>query len=267
MYSLNYLNNWKKPKAAVYIRVSTVNQVEKGYGLEAQLSMCKKMCDIKNYEMSKVYTDGGISGTTKATDRPGFNKLLTDARNKEFEVVVFYAFDRLARDIRVFLSIVDNLKKFGIKIVSCKENIDTTTDNGEFMMNIYASVSHLELKTIKSRMAMGREQKRLESGYLGGPLPYGYSLVDSLIEINTYKAHIVNVIYKFYHIEKRNMKHIAKILTNNNIPTPRGGEKWSGKTIAIILDNKLKYEGCIINNNENDIRWKKILPTIYPDRK
>ncbi len=262
---IDFLNNWKKPKAAIYIRVSTLNQAEKGHGLDAQLSICKKMCEIKNYDITEVYSDEGISGTMKAHDRIAFNKLLNDGKEKKFEILVFYTFDRLARDIRVFLNIVDELNRLGIKIVSCKENIDTTTDTGEFMMNIYASVSHLELKTIKSRLAMGREQKKLESGYIGGRLPYGYSMVDKNIEINSDHAHVVRSIYHGYHTKKFSLRKIANILNKENIPSPRDKE-WDKSTVTIILDNKDKYDGEIINNNENGIRWPKILNEKYPYR-
>ena len=266
MNGLDYLNNWKKTKVAVYVRVSTNTQVNKGHGLDGQISLCKKMCDIKNYTITEIYTDGGVSGTTKAHDRPGFNKLLIDAKNKKFKVLVFYSFDRLARDIRVFLNIVDEIKEYGIKIVSCKENVDTTTDTGEFMMNIYASVSHLELKTIKTRLAMGREEKRLKNGDIGGIMPYGYSRIDGSIEINEYKANTVNIIYTLYHDNKLGLREICRWLDDKNIKTPRNGKKWSKNTVTNILDNHLKYEGCVINNNENGIRWPLILNTRHTDR-
>jgi len=264
---LDILNNWKKPKVAIYVRVSTLNQAEKGHGLEAQLNVCKKMCDVKNYEVVAVYKDEGISGTTRAYDRKGFNELLRHAQEKNFEILVFYTFDRLARDIRVFLSIVDELNKFGIKIVSCKENIDTTTDTGEFMMNIYASVSHLELKTIKSRLAMGREQKKIESGYIGGNLPYGYSRIDGKIEINIRDSDIVKYIFALHHDSNCSLRKVARTLDKYKIPTPKNGKKWDAKSVGIILDNKDKYEGGLINDNENNIRWPAILTTTYPSRK
>lgn len=256
-----------RSKAAIYTRVSTLNQAEKGYGLDSQLRICNGTCQMKNYEITKVYTDHGISGTTQATNRPGFGELLEDAKKGAFEVLVFFAFDRLARDIRVFLNIVDILRKYGIKIVSCKENIDTTTDSGEFMMNIYASVSHLELKTIKTRLAMGREQKRLESGYIGGSLPYGYSKVDGEIEANDFHSQVVNYIYNVYHKDKFSLRKIARTLTENNVSTPKGGKQWDAKSISIILDNKEKYEGGVINRNVNNIRWPVILTEKFPSRK
>lgn len=265
--SNNFLSDWKKPKAAIYVRVSTINQAEKGYGLEAQISMCRKMCDIKNYELANIYTDSGISGTVKAHDRKGFNELLSDAQKGDFEILVFYTFDRLARDIRVFLSIVDELKKIGLKIVSCKENIDTTTADGEFMMNIYASVSHLELQTIKGRLAMGREQKKLKDGYVGGSLPYGYSMVDKIITANDFKKVItINYIYDLRFIHKLSLRKIAEKLDDKEISTPRGGKTWNKNSISIILKNKHKYEGSLINNNTNNVRWPLILINRYPDK-
>lgn len=263
--SNNFLHDWKKPKASIYVRVSTVSQAEKGYGLDAQISMCRKMCDIKNYEVVNIYTDSGISGTTKAQDRKGFTNLLNDAKKGNFEILVFYTFDRLARDIRVFLSIVDELKQIGLKIVSCKENIDTTSADGEFMMNIYASVSHLELQTIKGRLAMGREQKKLKDGYVGGSLPFGYSMINGSILLNDNQKIIINLIYNLYYVDKLSLRKIALQMDDMKFSTPKGGKKWNKNTISIILKNKFKYEGSVINNNVNNVRWPNILINRYPE--
>ena len=263
---LDYLAKWQRLKAAIYVRVSTNVQAEKGYGLEAQITACKKMCEIKNYDIVDIYTDGGVSGIRDVDKRKDFIRLLTDAEQNKFSVLVFYAFDRLARDIRVFMNIVDNLKKFNIKIVSCKEQIDTTTDTGEFMMNIYASVNQLELKTIKARMAMGREEKRKESGYVGGYLPYGYSMVDKKIEINPEHANIVKIIFNACHNLKLSYREIGRRLTNDGVPPPIRAKKWHQTSVISIMDHKEKYEGGLIYGNENDIRWPKILDKIYPHR-
>ena len=263
---LDYLAKWQKQKAAIYVRVSTNLQAEKGYGLEAQITACRKMCEIKNYDIVDIYSDDGVSGTKDALERDAFKKLLTDAENNKFSVLVFYAFDRLARDIRVFINIIDGLKKLNIKIVSCKEQIDTTTDSGEFMMNIYASVNQLELKTIKARLAMGREEKRKESGYVGGYLPYGYSMIDKKIEINPEHANIVRAIFNACHVLKLSYREIARRLTNDGVPPPIRAKKWHQTSVISVLDHKEKYEGSLIYGNENDVRWPKILDKIYPPR-
>lgn len=244
-------------KAAIYIRVSTLKQAEQGFGLDAQLSKCHLTCQLKGYQLTQIYRDEGVSGTTPIEQREGFSKLMKHAEKGKFNVLVFYCFDRLARSIRVLLNTVDKLKALNIEIVSCKENIDTSTDQGDFMMNIYASVSQLELKTIKTRMASGKDEKRKQFGYVGGRLPYGYSLVDKTIEPNSFIDNVKRI------FTLRSMGHsyrsICKILNEMGIPSPTNG-LWNPSSVMFIVKNKHKYEGGIINNNENDIRWPKVLP-------
>jgi DNA invertase Pin-like site-specific DNA recombinase len=250
--------NWKKKKAAIYTRVSTMNQVEKGTSLETQLDICRKTCEMKNYEIVGEFSDGGVSGTVPAKKRKKFGEFLEQADKGKFDVLVFYCFDRLAREIRVFLSIIDELRKNGIKIVSCKENVDTTTDSGDFMMNIYAAVSNLELRTIRTRLLVGKMQKIMATGYAGGRIPYGYKVINKTVMIDKEKGKIVKKIHEF-HKKGVSLTKIAEILTVNKIPPPRNGKQWYSKGVGIIIKNKEKYSGCLMNDNKSKIMWPKIL--------
>lgn len=250
--------NWKRKRAAIYTRVSTMEQVEKGTGLDVQLDVCRKMCSIKNYEIAKEYSDGGVSGTVPAAKRKAFAEFFEDAKTQKYDVLVFYCFDRLAREIRVFLNIVDELRRLGIKIVTCKENIDTTTDNGDFMMNIYASVSNLELRTIRTRLMSGKLQKLMITGYAGGRIPYGYRAVNKVVEREPETANIVKKIFTL-HKQKVSLNRIAQMLNEGEVPPPRKGGKWYAKTVSIIIKNREKYEGGLMNDNQNDIRWPKLI--------
>ena len=250
--------NFKQKRAAIYTRVSTADQAEKGTSLESQLEICRVMCKMKNYEIVGEFSDAGVSGTVPAMKRKKFSEFLEEAGNKKIDVLVFYCFDRLAREIRVFLNIIDELRKYGIKIVSCKENVDTTTDSGDFMMNIYASVSNLELRTIRSRLMSGKMQKMQITGYVGGRIPYGYDAVNKIVVLNKEKGKIVKQIFKLYN-KGMSLTQIANLLTKQEIPTPRNGKKWYSKGVGIIIKNKDKYCGGLMNDNKNDIRWPKII--------
>ncbi len=248
----------KKFNAAIYTRVSTQMQVEKGYGLDAQLDQCRRICELKRYDVVGEYSDEGISGTTEVEARPAFSKLLSEIKEKDINIVVIYCFDRLARNARILLTLVNNLDKiYGVNILSCKEDVDTTTPNGKFFLTVFAGVSELELNTITTRMMMGKQQKKMESGYVGGPLPFGYVMsVNKNIEIDQPKGEIVRRIFNWKDTGV-SMRGIAKLLNHANIPSPRG-KQWSGKGIKCIMDNKNKYQGGIINDNKNNIRWPKI---------
>ena len=246
------------PRAAVYIRVSTGHQEDK-YGLAYQERLTKKLISDKSWCFTKVYEDRGISGTKGPDIRHGLRYLLDDAKNNLFDIVVVYNLDRLSRSKDLTYTMLDILKSDKIEIVSCTEDL-----SNELEMSI--NYSEKELKTIKARLAMGREQKRIETGYIGGKLPYGYFIVDNNIEINLDHAHVVRSIYHAYHTKKISLRQISILLSDEKIKSPLGKNDWNKTTIGIILDNKDKYEGGIINDNENGIRWPKILTEKYPTR-
>jgi len=104
---------------------------------------------------------------------------------------------------------------------------------------------------------MGKEEKRKISGYVGGALPLGYSVVDKIIEINPTTSVIVNLVFKLRG-GGLSMRGICKKLTELNI-TPVRGKAWYASSIKCILDNKDKYLGGLINNNENNICWPIII--------
>jgi len=245
-------------RAVIYTRVSTQGQADKGRGLEGQLERCRKMCKEKDYLIVKEYSDS-ISGTVQPHDRKSFSQLLEDGKNGVFNTLVVYSFDRLAREIRIFLDIKDKLDAIGIKIVSTKENIDTNSDSGDFMMNIYASIANLELRTIKTRLMMGKEQKRLERGYVGGKLPFGYKVINKEVHLDSDKIDTIKQIFCFRDKLDMSLNKIAKHFNDTNIPTPSGKGKWHSSSINRILDNEEKYKGCILNDNNNGICWPKIL--------
>lgn len=258
MEHLESILNFQKKRAAIYTRVSTLGQKADGAGIEIQYDICTKMCSIKNYDITEHFSDAAVSGTVPANKRKEFTRFLEMAAQKKFDVLVFYAFDRLAREIRVFLSIVDELRRYGIKIVSCKENIDTSSDSGDFMMNIYASVANLELRTIRTRLMNGRLQKINTSGYAGGRIPYGYIALNKIITVDGEKAKIVKKIFEL-HEKGLSMNRIADMLTEAKINPPRDGYRWYSKSVNCILKNKNKYTGLLMNNNKNKVMWPQIL--------
>lgn len=107
-------------RAALYMRVSSVDQRP-----ESQRYDLQQLASQRGYEIVKEYTDK-ISGA-KAR-RPALDELLADARRRRFDVVVVWAFDRMARSVRHFLEVLDELNQLNIEFVSYRENIDGDVD-------------------------------------------------------------------------------------------------------------------------------------------
>jgi DNA invertase Pin-like site-specific DNA recombinase len=102
---------------ALYLRVSSVDQHP-----ETQLYDLRAMAQQRGFQIVAEYTDR-ISGT-KAR-RPGLDDLLRDARRGRFQVLLVWASDRIARSVRHFLEVLDELNHLNIEFVSFRENLDT----------------------------------------------------------------------------------------------------------------------------------------------
>lgn len=136
-------------RAALYCRVSTGDQ-----HVETQLYDLREMAKQRGCEIVREYTDT-ISGAK--AKRPGLDQLLADARRHRFDVVLVAAFDRVARSVRHFLEVLDDLNNLGIEFVSLRENIDTGGPLGRAVVVIVGAIAELERSLIVERACDGRE--------------------------------------------------------------------------------------------------------------
>jgi DNA invertase Pin-like site-specific DNA recombinase len=148
-------------KAALYLRVSTVDQHP-----ETQLHDLRGLAAQRGFEIVEEYTDR-LSGV-KAR-RPGLDQLLADARRRKFDVVLVWAFDRIARSVRHFLEVLDELNRLEIEFVSFRENVDTGGPLGRAMVIIIGAISELERNLIIERVRAGMRRAKLEGRRLGRP--------------------------------------------------------------------------------------------------
>jgi DNA invertase Pin-like site-specific DNA recombinase len=146
-------------RAALYLRVSTLDQHP-----ETQLYDLRQLAQQRGYEIVQEYTDK-ISGAK--AKRPGLDQLLADARHGRFQVVVVWAFDRLARSVRHFLEVLDELNHLQIEFVSFRENIDTSGPLGRAMVVIVSAIAELERNLIIERVRAGMRRAKLEGQHIG----------------------------------------------------------------------------------------------------
>jgi DNA invertase Pin-like site-specific DNA recombinase len=146
-------------RAAVYSRVSTADQHP-----ETQLYDLREMAKQRGYEIVHEYSDV-ISGSK--AKRPGLDQLMADARRRRFDVVLVAAFDRVARSVRHFLEVLDELNHLGIEFVSFRENIDTGGPLGRAMVVIVGAIAELERSLIVERVRAGMRRAKLEGRRIG----------------------------------------------------------------------------------------------------
>jgi DNA invertase Pin-like site-specific DNA recombinase len=146
-------------KCALYCRVSTADQHP-----ETQLYDLREMAKQRGYEIVREYTDI-ISGSK--SKRPGLDQLMSDARRNRFDILIVAAFDRIARNVRHFLEVLDDLSHLGIEFVSLRENIDTGGPLGRALLTIIGAISGLELDLIRERILAGMRRAKLEGRRIG----------------------------------------------------------------------------------------------------
>lgn len=146
-------------RAVLYARVSTNDQ-----HLETQLLDLREMAKQRGHEVVREYTDT-ISGAK--AKRVGLDQLLADARRHRFDIVLVSAFDRVARNVRHFLEVLDELNHLGIEFVSLRENIDTGGPLGRAMVVIVGAIAQVERQAIVERVKAGMRRARLEGRQIG----------------------------------------------------------------------------------------------------
>jgi DNA invertase Pin-like site-specific DNA recombinase len=146
-------------RAALYLRVSTLDQHP-----ETQLYDLRGLAAQRGFEIFNEYTDR-VSGAK--AKRPGLDQLLADAHRGKFDVVLCWAFDRLARSVRHFLEVLDELNHLNIEFISFRENVDTGGPLGRAMIIIIGAIAELERNLIIERVRAGMRRAKLEGRRIG----------------------------------------------------------------------------------------------------
>jgi site-specific DNA recombinase len=242
-------------KYAEYLRVSTEDQANNGYGLDVQRVKCDAMGTVKGWQFVAVYTDDGVSGTKGADERPGLAQMLADAKDGKFDALIVSALDRLGRKTKLVLDLVDELTSYGVSLVSCKESLDTTSPTGQFVLSMFAALAQLERDTIVARTSDGREERAKIDGERGGRVPLGYLRTDEGIAIDETGAAIVRRVFAMREKDKT-LKQIASDLNADGVTTSRG-RQWHASSVREILLNESDYRGG--SRGGSGVNWPTIL--------
>ena len=146
-------------RAALYMRVSTLDQHP-----ETQLYDLQQMAVQRDYQIVEHYTDK-VSGA-KAR-RPGLDEMMQDARRGRFNILLVWACDRLARSVKHFLEVLDELNRLNIEFISFREQIDTGGPLGRAIIVIVGAVAELERNLIIERVRAGMRRAKLEGRHIG----------------------------------------------------------------------------------------------------
>ena len=236
---------------AIYVRVSTEEQAAEGYSIEAQKEMLRDYCLVEGWDVAGVYEDDGFSG--RNDKRPAYRRMMSEMDS--WDVVVVIKMDRIHRNSRNFMNMMDTLNRHGKMFVSSSEALDTTNALGRFVVDMIQRLAQLESEQIGERTHMGMREKAenlgdAESGRrtMGFTPPYGYRLVDGALEEDPEELPVVGRMFSEYS-EGRSMDAICYGLNREGILTRRGNP-WNKRNLANVLHNPV-YAGYM--------RWEDLL--------
>lgn len=152
----------KQLKIGLYARVS-----KSGQHLETQMMELRDYCQRNNYEIIEEYLDNGISGAKD--NRPAFNKMLDDMRNRKINCILTYKLDRIGRSLQHLLNLFEEFQNRGIEFISLTQNINTSTPEGKMFLRMLMVLAEYERELIVSRINSGLDRARKEGKTLGRP--------------------------------------------------------------------------------------------------
>ncbi|MCE4044586.1 recombinase family protein [Lysinibacillus fusiformis] len=222
-------------KAALYVRVSTLHQIDKD-------SLPFQRQELENYakyalniEEVEIFEDAGYSA--KNTDRPKYQEMMKRIRSGEFTHLLVWKIDRISRNLKDFSEMYEELKDCKVTFVSKNEQFDTSTAMGEAMLKIILVFAELERKLTAERVfsiMLSRAEKGL---WNGATVPFGYvwSEEEKFPVIDPDESKIIQYIFNSYESLRSTLK-VAYRLHEEKIATKRNGQ-WTAKTVRDILRN------------------------------
>jgi len=274
-------------RAATYVRVSSDEQV-KGYSLtfqkEENIEAIKKDGALPPEE-NHIYIDDGYTGING--NRPALQVMVEAAKRKEFDVIYVWKIDRLFRNTKLVLNLVDDLATYGIGVKSALEPFcDSSNPIGRYMFTMMAAGAEMEHANINERTQHGKIRAMKEGKWLGSA-PYGYLVNEETkkLEINESEAKWVKKFFEWFVDEKLTLYQLQQRVNSLNIPTKfdntgrvktkNGKCFWARRTLGRILSSELymgvhtyrKYKNPSRVKNDLDLRpreeWIEIsIPSI-----
>lgn len=237
-------------KVAIYCRVSTLEQKEKGYSIDEQQRKLKSFCEINDWTIYNTYIDPGFSGGN--LDRPAFKELMNDM--DKFDLVLVYKLDRMTRNVRDLLDTLDKFEKNDVAFRSATEVYDTTNAMGRLFVTLVGAMAEWERTTITERTTMGR-RAAAKKGIPVSRVPFFYDKRDGKLYPNKYKEVIDFAVNEV--IKGTSVREITNQLNHSQYKPP-SGKLWYKNMILSALKSPIArghsvYEDILVENTHDPV--------------
>jgi site-specific DNA recombinase len=235
-------------RAVIYVRVSSREQAESGYSLDAQIEACRRFVAEQGWTTVGEYVDAGESA--KTADRPNFQNMLTQLdADRGIHYVVVHKIDRFARNLDDHVAIRARFKKWGVRLVSASEGFEDTP-TGRMLEGIVASISGWYSENLGVEVKKGMYQK-LRSGGWPTFAPIGYKNVridgsrkaESKLVVDDETAHLIREAFDLYVTGEWSLRKLHAEMTRRGLRTPKG-KPFSVSKLAETLQHDV-YAGMV----------------------
>ncbi|RHR27093.1 recombinase family protein [Clostridium sp. AF19-22AC] len=234
----------------IYIYSRKSKWTGRGESVENQIAMCREymLYNIEGADKAEIveYEDEGYSG--KNTNRPQFQKMMSDIKKGQCDYLVCYKLDRLGRNIADLANLIETLNKLNVSFISIKERFDTSTPIGKAMIYFAGVLAQMEREQIAERVRDNMIMLARKGRWLGGNTPLGFRAeAEEKININgknkkcfrlkedAEDMKITKFIFQEF-LEKQSLVGIVKYFLSHGMLTKRGKE-YTTTTIKDILTN------------------------------
>lgn len=228
---------------ASYCRVSTEKD-DQANSFESQQQYFREYIERNaDWELYDLYADEGISGTS-TKKRTQFNRMIQDAYEGKFRLILTKEVSRFSRNILDTISYTRQLREMGIGVIFLTDNINTLEPEAEMLLSFLASLAQEESRRTSARVVWG-QTRQMEKGVVFGHSLLGYDVKDGVLSIDPAGAETVRLIFHMYAEEQMATSEIARLLTERGCLTQQGSSKWTAATVLKILHNE-KYVGDLV---------------------
>lgn len=193
----NMKDNYKlTEEVALYVRVSTEEQVINGDSLRTQREELTKYALNNGFHIYGIYEDDGFSATN--LNRPALQRLLKDVEQNKINRILITKLDRLSRGVRNYYKVLDVLDEHGVFWQTIFEKYDSSTASGRLHINIMLSVAENESAQTSERIRSVFKTKIESKELISGKIPIGLKRENKKLIVDEDKKQIIIDAFQFY---------------------------------------------------------------------
>jgi Site-specific recombinases, DNA invertase Pin homologs len=219
--------------AFAYLRVSGRGQVD-GDGFPRQLNAVEQYASNHDLKVKRVFREEGVSGTKELENRPALQELLTAINDSDVRVVIIEKLDRLARDLMIQESILGDLRKRGVELISVHEpDLCSDDPSRKLVRQIMGAIFEYERVMIVSKLKAARQRIKARTGRCEGMKAFGEGRTERKAVSRILELRATGLA----------MDKIALTLNAEGLK-PKYGAQWYGSSVRNVLNRNLASQGA-----------------------